>query len=111
MLKKAIVIGAIGALTGTFYEPAKAQGFCGKTEDVETFLRHEFNEIAILEAPYRDGMTWQMFTSPASKTASIVLKRPDGMSCMIDALEGLAPVTSPRVIPPKPKTPPPEVKL
>ena len=111
MLKKAIAICSIGALTGTFYQPAQAQGFCGKTEDVETFLRHEFNETAILEAPYRDGMTWQLFASPVKKTASVVLKRQDGMSCLMDAIEGVAPVKNPRTIPPKPASATPEVKL
>lgn len=111
MFKKAFAVCMVGALVGTYGPSAKAQGFCGKTEDVETFLRHEFNETAILEAPYRDGMTWQMFSSPVNKTASIVLKRPDGMSCLMDAIEGLTPVTNPRVIPPKPVSAKPEVRL
>lgn len=95
-LSKAFAICTMGAVVGSCRQAEAQQLKCGPSDEVEAFLKRDFNESAFLEADYRHGAKLQIFASPDLKTATIILKRPDGISCMMDEAENLRPVARPK---------------
>lgn len=90
-LKKAFVICAAGLVVGSCHKPADAQSVCGNTDDVESFLKREYNEVALVEASHESGAIIQFFVSNDMKTGTFVIKRPDGISCIASEVTDIRP--------------------
>jgi hypothetical protein len=98
LARKGFALCAFGLIMGQC-SPVEAQVKCGKSEDVEAFLKRDFNEVAMIEASHESGATLQFFVSPDMKTGTIIMKRPDGISCFVADVTDIAPAAKPIILP------------
>lgn len=81
-------------LTPLFFIPSLAFGQiqCGPSDEVEKYLKKEYNEAAVFEADRGNGDIFQLFVSPDMKTGTVIFKKPSiGLSCFMDSFENARP--------------------
>lgn len=76
------VMGALLILLGALVQPAAAQTSCGARQDVADKLKRGYDEQPSALGLAHNGTVVEVFTSPTG-TWTIILTRPDGVSCLM----------------------------
>ena len=58
---------------------------CGKTADIEKFLRSDYKETPAYVGVSQGGSPVLIFTNPEKQTFTVVMRKPNGVSCMMVA--------------------------
>lgn len=80
----------IALLASLLAVPALAQApGCGPTPEVEALLISEYGEAVSVEAALENDAVFQLWANLETQTWTGIVKRPDGVSCVIGEGQGL----------------------
>lgn len=93
LLRRALAAGAVASAVGLSAAPAFAQ--CGPREAVEKRLWEGYKEVVVNRGLGANGMLVEVYAAD-SGTFTIVLTRPNGVSCVMAVGEGFEAVNDPK---------------
>ncbi len=76
------IMGALLIVLGALVQPASAQTACGVRQTVADKLKQTYDEQPSAIGLAHNGTVVEVFSSPTG-TWTIVLTRPDGVSCLV----------------------------
>lgn len=76
---------ALGAALLFQTSPVLAQAQCGPTPDVAPQLLAQHGEVPTVRMLSAKGVVMVIFVNPRSGGYTLIIERPDGLSCLIDA--------------------------
>lgn len=87
-------LAAVTLAAASMTTVAGAAPSCASRTDFIAFLKDNFDEVEVDRGLSNRGHLVEVFVSPAG-TWTILLSRPDGLSCMVDAGEAWATAADP----------------
>jgi len=84
-MRRCQVIGVLGCGVSALavpYVPATAQGFCVERPSMLERLREGYDERPITQGLESQGCLVEVLTSPEGQTWTVLLTRPDGITCV-----------------------------
>ncbi len=88
-----IRLAAITLIATLLATAASAVGPCGPRSDIIALLKDNFGEVEVGQGLSIRGNLVEIFVSPAGSW-TVILSRPDGLSCLADSGEAWLPSTS-----------------
>jgi hypothetical protein len=84
MTRTFLVSGLVAGLAATT-APAMAQGqsACTQSHDITKLLSDDFSELPVAFGVQRDGSLMQIYASKQGNTWTVVLTKPEGVSCIV----------------------------
>jgi hypothetical protein len=91
---RCIRLAAVSLAAALMSTVAGAAQTCASRSDFVTFLKDHFGEVEVDRGLSDRGHLVEVFVSPAG-TLTILLSRPDGLSCLVDAGEAWTTAVTP----------------
>ena len=85
--KELLFLGTILLLAAAFAIPANAGPSCGPRKEIIADLGQQFKEAPVALGLSNDGTVVEILTSENGSTWTIMVSRPDGVSCLVAAGE------------------------
>ena len=96
-----LVAVALACVLGAALAPAHAQTFCGKRAMILKHLAARTAEVPIAMGLTSTGHVLELLNSPTG-VWTIIVTRPNGMTCVVSAGEAWATVDTPPALPGRP---------
>jgi hypothetical protein len=85
--KELLFLGTMLLLAAAFAIPANAGPSCGPRKEIVADLGQQFKEAPVALGLSNDGTVIEVLTSANGSTWTIMVSRPDGVSCLVAAGE------------------------